>query len=205
MRLSRSGLLALALLLGACATRAPLPDGGFDWVQREARLAAERLWQARGRIAYRSGPDGGQGSLTWTQSGSTARISLRGPFGAGAYRIEWDDQRIVVNSKLGERVAEYTGRDAADRFLEDQLGWTFPAGSIRYWLLGIADPEFPGRRRFDEHGRLAGIEQNGWDVGYDRFVESHGYLMPGRITVESERARVKLVVDEWSVGLETGA
>ena len=189
--------LLSVLLLAGCAARPLQPDTGIDWDRRAGMLATEPAWQARGRIAFKAGKDGGSGSMTWAQAGDDARITLSGPFGAGAYEIEWDDERIVVNSKKGEQVAAYTGRDAADRFLEAQLGWSFPARSIRYWLLGVADPEFASERRFDDDGWLAGIEQNGWAVAYSRFDTAGDYYMPGKVVIENDRARVKMVVDRW--------
>ncbi|MBT8442915.1 MAG: outer membrane lipoprotein LolB, partial [Gammaproteobacteria bacterium] len=156
-----TALLSLLLLAG-CAARPVQPETGIDWDRRADLLAGESAWHAHGRIAFKAGKDGGSGSMSWKQAGEDARITLSGPFGAGAYEIAWDDERIVVTSKKGEQVAAYTGRDAADRFLEAQLGWSFPARSIRYWLLGVADPEFTSARRFDDDGWLAGIEQNGW-------------------------------------------
>lgn len=190
--------MAAALLsLAGCAARPMQPDTGIDWDRRAGMLATESAWQARGRIAFKAGNEGGSGNMTWAQAGDDARITLSGPFGAGAYEIQWDDERIVVNSKKGEQVAAYTGRDAADRFLETQLGWSFPARSIRYWLLGIADPEFASERRFDDNGWLSGIDQNGWAVAYSRFDAAGDYYLPGKIVIENDRARVKLVVDRW--------
>jgi len=190
-------LLLAALALAGCATRPVQPEVAIDWDQRAAWLVAAPAWRAQGRIAVKSGKDGGQGNMTWVQGDST-RISLSGPFGAGAYEITWDDERIVVNSKKGEQVASYTGRDAADRFLEQQLGWSFPARSIRYWLLGVADPEYHSERHLDEAGWLRRIDQNGWAVEYGRFDGVGDHYLPGKIVMENDRARVKLVVDKWS-------
>jgi len=192
-------VLSLVALIGGCATRPLQPDSGIDWNLRAAELENETDWQARGRIAFKSGHDGGQGRLDWKQAGVATRIALSGPFGAGAYEIRWDDERIVVNTKKGEQVASYTGRDAADRFLEKELGWAFPARSIRYWLLGIADPAYDSALRFDDGGWLAGIEQNGWAVEYSRFERAGAYYVPGKIVMENGQARVKLVVDTWSL------
>lgn len=197
--------LMSALLTYGCATRPLQPAREIDWDRRAASLLVEPDWRAQGRIAFRSGKEGGQGSMIWVQSGDTARISLSGPFGAGAYQINWDQQQIVVNSRNGERVAAYTGRDAADRFLEQQLGWSFPARSIRYWLLGVADPDYRSEQRIDATGWLSRIEQNGWGVEYSRFDKVDERYLPGKVVMENEQARVKLVIDKWSWGRSTGS
>lgn len=197
-RLGAAVPVLAAVLMAGCATRPLQLEDGIDWDQRAAQLVEMPVWRAQGRIAFKSGKEGGQGNMTWVQEDTGTHISLRGPFGAGAYEIAWDAERVVVNSKKGEQVASYTGRDAADRFLERQLGWSFPARSIRYWLLGVADPEYDSRRRLDEAGWLSHIDQNGWAVEYSRFDEVGDQYMPGKIVMENDRARVKLVVDKWS-------
>lgn len=190
-------LLAI-LLLSGCAGRQVQPDAGIDWNRRAGLLASESAWSARGRIGFRSDRDGGQASLNWVQGADGTRISLAGPFGAGAYEIQWDAEQVVVNSRKGEQIAAYTGHDAADRFVEQQLGWSFPATSIRYWLLGIADPAYDSTRSFDDAGWLASIEQNGWYVEYSRFDRVEAHYMPGKIVAENDRARLKLIIDHWS-------
>jgi len=94
-------------------------------------------------------------------------------------------------------VMSYAGPDAIERFLTDQLGWSFPARSTRYWILGIADPRFSSRTEHDADGWLVTLEQDGWVVMYDRFVEAQGRWMPRKIVMENEQARVKLIVDQW--------
>jgi len=197
-RLGAALAVLAAVSVAGCAARPVQPEARIDWDQRAARLVDTAAWRAQGRIAGKSGKDGGQGNMIWVQGDTGTRISLSGPFGAGAYEIAWDDERIVVNSKKGEQVAAYTGRDAADQFLEQQLGWSFPARSLRYWLLGVADPEFLSERCLDESGWLSRIEQNGWSVEYSRFDEVGNHYMPSKIVMENDHARVKLVVDRWS-------
>ncbi|MFQ5634728.1 MAG: lipoprotein insertase outer membrane protein LolB [Gammaproteobacteria bacterium] len=192
--------LLVALQLAGCAVRPVQPGTVIDWDERAAALSVGSPWRARGRLAFKSGKDGGQASLTWVQADGGTHISLRGPFGVGSYEIAWDSERIAVNGTNGARAEIYTGRDAADRFLERQLGWSFPARSVRFWMLGIADPEYPSRRSVDASGWLAGIDQNGWAVSYSRFDKVGDHYLPGKIVMENERARVRLLVDEWTWG-----
>jgi len=185
------------VVLAGCASRPTVPGTGIDWPQRTEDLLQLPGWEASGRIAVKSGEQGGQGNISWLQEGGDARIGLRGPFGAGAYQIDWSDGDLVVTGKAGEVTMAYTGPDAIEHFLTDQLGWSFPARSSRYWILGVADPNFPSQAEFDAGGWLVSLEQNGWAVSYDRFVEVQDRWMPRKIVMESERARVKLIVDQW--------
>lgn len=197
MTIARIGLLFVALALAGCASRPVTPNGGVDWGRRAESLLRLSEWQADGRIAVKSGADGGQGNIQWRQRGDAVRIALRGPFGAGAWQIDWTGDGLVVTGKAGEVTTAYSGDDAVERYLADQVGWSFPARSIRYWILGIADPAFVGRVEYDADGWLDRLEQNGWIVTYDRFTDVDGRWMPGKIVMRSENARVRLVVDRW--------
>ncbi len=188
--------LVVFLLVG-CASHPTAPGAGIDWEQRASGLLRLPGWQANGRIAVRSGSQGGQGNIHWVQKETGASIGLRGPFGVGAYQIDWTDEDLVVTGKAGEVTVAYAGSDAIERFLTDQLGWSFPARSTRYWILGIADPRFSARPGFDDAGWLVELEQNGWIISYDRFVMVQGRWMPRKIVMEHENARVKLIVDQW--------
>jgi outer membrane lipoprotein LolB len=187
---------AMAALAG-CASRPVVPGAGIDWPQRAANLAELQSWEAQGRIGVKSGDKGGQGNIFWIQQGSGSSVSLHGPFGVGAYRIDWNDDDLVITGKAGEMVTSYAGPDAAEQFLTDQLGWSFPARSIRYWMLGITDPGSPGRTQYNADGWLFTLEQDGWIVTYDRFEQAQGRWMPRKIVMENQRARVKLIVDQW--------
>jgi outer membrane lipoprotein LolB len=191
-------LVAVAMLtmLTGCALRREdvVP---VDWTQRRVHLLAMDTWQARGRIAVKAQGTGGQGDLAWDQQGASSVVRVSGPFGAGAYEIRWDPAMLRVASRNGEFSRAYSGADAAEQFLAEQLGWSFPASSVRYWLLGVPDPVLPARERFSADGRLQAIEQNGWSVTYGRFVERAGVTLPAKIAIESARARLRVIVDRW--------
>jgi outer membrane lipoprotein LolB len=197
MNAVRGWLLIAMMALAGCASRPVVPGSGIDWSQRAEYLAQLQGWEASGRIAVKSGAEGGQGSIHWVQESANASIALRGPFGVGAYQIDWTDDDLVITGKAGEVTLAYAGTDAVERFLTDQLGWSFPARSTRYWILGIADPRFSSRTEFDGDGWLATLEQDGWFVTYDRFVQEQGRWMPRKIVMENDLARVKLIVDRW--------
>jgi len=96
--------------------------------------------------------------MLWRQSGDTSLIRVSGPFGAGAYEIRWDPASLTVTSRNGEYTRDFTGADAAEQFLTEQLGWSFPAISTRYWLLGLPDPAFQSHATRDADGALLSLE-----------------------------------------------
>jgi outer membrane lipoprotein LolB len=191
--------LMLLMLASGCAMRPQIPGTGLNWDQREVELGELENWQAHGRIAVKSDDGGGQGKLHWYQTDAHARIQLSGPFGVGAYELAWDSDSLVVRTKAGEVTAAYAGPQAAEQFLVDQLGWSFPAISVRYWILGIVDPQFASSRQFDRDGWLIGIEQNDWSIAYDGFSLYQDQWLPKKIVMQNDSSRVKLIVDKWGL------
>lgn len=191
--------LGMGLLVSGCALQPSVPGESVSWDQRREELSQLPEWQARGRIAVKSEDGGGQGNLQWRQSGPNARIRLSGPFGVGGYEIAWGADSLIVTGKSGQLELTYAGPDAAEQFLRDQLGWSFPAVSLRYWILAIPHPDFDSRTTFSDDGWLAGIEQNGWVIGYDRFEKQNTQWLPGKIVMENPATRVKMVVDTWVI------
>lgn len=190
-------VLVLVLTLPGCALRPPQPEPVADQAARRDRLLALESWDLRGRIAVRAGSDGGQGDLEWRQQGEHTRIRLSGPFGAGAWQLDWDPQSVTVSGRDGTVTRRWTGADATTQFLEEQLGWSFPAVSTRYWLLGLSDPGAAALETRAADGRLAVLEQSGWTVRYERYIEVAGLAMPAKIVLENARARLRVVIDRW--------
>jgi outer membrane lipoprotein LolB len=196
------------MLLSACALQRPETSSsagaatiaGVDWAARRGDLLSIKDWDARGRLAVRSPHGGAQGDLQWEQRGDETRLRVNGPFGAGAYEIRWTSQELTVVGKDRELSRSYAGPEAMNAFLAEQLGWPFPASSVRFWLLGVPDPAAAAaQERFDAHGALASIEQAGWSIAYERFAKSGTEWLPTRVTIAGEQARIRLAVDEWQL------
>ena len=192
-------LTAVMLSVGGCALRPTVPGTSVPWAERRARLVALSTWQASGRIAVKSDAGGGQGSVRWQQAETRSVVRVSGPFGAGAYEIAWDRDAVEIIGRAGDAQLAYAGPNAAEKFLHAQLGWSFPAMSLRYWILGVPDPGHKSRERFDDNGWLAGIEQDGWSIAYDDFEIRNEIWLPRKVVLNNDQARVRLIVDEWEL------
>ena len=184
-------------LLAGCATTERVPELPASPAARRAAIEAVSRWEARGRIALKTPGTSGQGSFTWTQTGDTTVLRVAGPFGADAHEIRWEPARLTVLSGKGEVTADYTGPDAAERFLEEQLGWSVPVTDARHWLLGLAGPDSPAVETVDGSGLLASLAQDGWDVHYDEYRAQGGITLPRKLVLQSAAGRIRLVIDQW--------
>lgn len=203
-------VVVAAALLASCAAPVRLAVPPESPAARRAAIEAVTGWEARGRLALKTPtasdrtPDGrstnGQGSFVWTQTGDLTVLRVAGPFGAGAYEIRWEPGGLRVLSGRGEVAAEYTGPGAAERFLQEQLGWSLPVANARHWLLGLAGPDSGAVETLDADGLLLAIEQDDWRVHYEEYRLQGRIALPRKLTLESGTGRIRLVIDQWQFG-----
>jgi outer membrane lipoprotein LolB len=157
-------LLAALTLTSGCATRESLdlPDLG-GWDSRQSLLGQLDEWAFNGRIGVVAGDDGFSGSLRWLQEGDDFEATLSGPLGIGTVRLEGNGRRVQLIDKDGNR----TVLEDAERDLYLRYGWTIPVRSLRYWALGIPDPELPAETLLGDDGQLRSLAQGGWQVDKD--------------------------------------
>jgi len=185
--------------LGGCAAlggRAVAPvlpslELPVAWEARRGALQAWPGYDLRGRVAVARGEDGFSGNLRWLQRPALTRIELDGPLGVGGAQYEFAP-----------------GDDAAA--LEQALGAPVPLASLRYWLLGVPDPDpaLPAEESLEPGGgRLAALRQAGWEIDYPLYspVAGSRLELPQRIEVRREGLRLRLWVDVWQGAPVDGA
>lgn len=182
--------LALALLLTGCAAT---PVGSPP----ESRTAdPEQLtqWLAKGRIALAARGEGGSGSFVWQQRSERTELAVRGPLGAGGLALVTDGTTIELSDGAGLPL----NGEAARAELERRLGLRLPVAELRYWMLGVPAPDRPGSGPVQtSSGPLPGFVQGGWVVSYEELKSQAGWSLPARLTVTTNGARVRIVVDDW--------
>lgn len=184
-----SAVLALA---GGCASLPPPVDAG-SWTVRRAELQALQSWALDGRVAVATADQGFSGGIAWRQDGALADINLRGPLGGTALSIRLDGTEMTVTDGNGRAIA---GEDARD-YVASQMGAELPVAELRYWLVGVPAPGLAHEEKVGSDGRLAGLEQAGWRLRYSRYEAVGRLALPVRIEIESETARLRLVVSSW--------
>lgn len=191
-RAVRAVFASLIALAGGCATLPP-PPAPQSWPERRAVLQGMDAFELRGRVAVAAGDTGFNASLRWAQHGAAARVDLAAPLGIGAAHIVQDDGQLVVTTSRGARLA---GEEAGAE-IERQFGFQPPFASLRYWLLGAADPASPAEETLDGDQRLAHLVQDGWSIDYADYQAAAGQWLPRRLTLRREAVRVRLLVQQW--------
>lgn len=187
-----TGLLAL---LAACVTR-PSPFGAEDWTQRRARLQQLPQFALQGRLAAAVGNDGFNATLQWQQRQERSVIDLRAPLGFGSVHIERSAERLELRSSRGEKL----DGDAALASLATRLGFAPPLDSLRYWILGVPDPRSPAIETLNLDAKtLSALEQDGWRIRYEEYRDAAGVAMPRRAQLTRAEARLRLIVDAWTL------
>ncbi|MDH5239310.1 MAG: lipoprotein insertase outer membrane protein LolB [Gammaproteobacteria bacterium] len=193
---SLATLAAILVTVSGCASSRPVIDLPelSSWERRQEVLSKLSSWEFKGRIAIKAGDEGFNGKFRWTQTGDEFSATVGGPLGVGTVRIEGDDQTIVL-----------TDKDGVETLLVDpeielyyRYGWTIPVSSLRYWALGIPDPDRAATTALDDDGRLASLEQGNWQVTISRYKESAGQSLPHTLTAINPDTRVRMVIDTWS-------
>ena len=192
---------ALACMgLAACSTVpekiAAAPDM-VAWQLHQQQLEQLVDWSFNGRIAVRdSQNDGWSASLRWQQQGDHFDIRLSGALGQGAVRIHGDAALAIMES------ADQPPRFAAnpEALMDEALGWHVPVGGLNYWLTGRPEPRPLELQVVDGLGRLNRLRQEGWEVAYNRYTEVDALPLPDKMEMNNPRLRVRLVIDQWTLG-----
>ena len=188
---------ALGVVLAACVSQPvePLPEMSA-WETRQVVLAGLESWGFNGRIAVRTSEDGFNGKLRYQQDSGDFLAVMSGPLGIGTVQLERADDALFYTDKNGNQTRFYD----PEVDLKYRLGWDVPLESLRYWALGIPDPDENAETKLNEAGQLDSLEQSGWNVSVARYRETGGQAMPQRMIVTNGVTRVTLVIDKWRLG-----
>ena len=186
-------ILSCSAVLAACVTTrprtlAPAPPAAA-WEQRVSDLQRQSAWQMDGRAAVALGKQGWQATLTWRQRGDSSEVHLAGPFGVGALVLKRTSEGLSLNGAPPS--------DAVLSQLQAKLGFELPLDNLRYWLLGVPDPGAPFELTRNDQDRALQLTQAGWSIDYDRYMPVEGDVLPARLVMTREGARVRIVVDHW--------
>ena len=191
-------VIVAAALLVACSARqlAPVNDAGSElaYQQRSTRLGALPAWDLSGKLSLDDGHDGGSGKLEWQARPQFDQLDFRGALGKGAWRLVLDEN----GAELQKADGTVTRAPGIDELVLDEVGWSIPVDSLRWWVLGLAAPGVYDRLGLDPGGHLMELRQHGWDIKFDRYRAFADYDLPGKLVATQGDRRVKLAVLNWA-------
>lgn len=193
-------VLALLVVLAACAPRAVRPPTSVDVArgeqllsERESRLYERDQFDLAGRIAISDGKDGGSGRFDWQQRGLAYSLRFVAPITARNWRLEAQPgQALLIESNGAVRVA-----DSAEELLRRELRWHLPSDSLRYWVLGMRAPGADSEVEFDADGQLTVLRQSGWEIRYIEFDRTLDPALPRKLFARSGEHQVRISVRKW--------
>jgi outer membrane lipoprotein LolB len=190
----------LVFLLIGCSTKvvkpptqAKAPDQ-YSWQMQQLRLQNLTKWQAEGRLAAKSGEEGGQAHFTWIMTPQSYQIDVFGPFGAGHIKINGNDKNVRLTDGKNHNYSAPT----PEALFHDVAGWSIPISGMHYWMKGIPDPSHPiENKMFDIDGRLTRLNQNGWEITYKEYQGHPLTPLPTKIIFKNNDTKVKIIVQSW--------
>lgn len=185
-----AGLLVIGLLpmLPACTT-IPEPSPETYSEQANAPLYQVQRWSLDGRLALTGKQDAWQASINWTHEPSSDAIKLAGPLGQGATNIFLTKDFVTIDRGAGKVQTSSQPED----FISQQVGLFVPVRSLRYWVVGLPEPDIAYL------GTNAGFTQSGWLIEYGPMQAVDNKRMPRKLTVSNPQVKLKLIIEQWVI------
>ena len=191
-------MVLLCAAFAGCATRPVVPAGEKNaaWDRHRDQVLALTSWQASGRISIRLEHQAWSATLQWQQQPREYFLRLIAPLGQGTYEITGNSAGVFLRTARNE---VYKAADA-ETLMQGTLGWSVPLKGLAYWIRGVP---VPGTRapllHLDDQGRITDLSQSGWRASYSAYNDTGGYILPGRIALQNNRLKVRLVIKHWDI------
>jgi outer membrane lipoprotein LolB len=174
--------VAAAALLAACATvpvTAPL-----------AQLSLPDQYGVSGRVAVRASGKGYPAArFDWQHQSGFDRVDISNPLGQIVARLELSATAARYIDSRGEAHEA----DDIETLTERELGWRLPADGLRFWLLGLAEPDHPAQWANDSEGRT--LNQDGWQIRY----AAEPSRTPTALTLVRPDLEIRIVLSDWQL------
>jgi outer membrane lipoprotein LolB len=178
--------LSFVLLLSGCSFFTVEPNIPYSKTSTLPLYKLEQ-WTFEGRLSITGHNDSSTANVNWQHSVEKELIKLSGPLGQGATFIQLS--KGVVTIDRGDGKVQTSNQPEA--FINQQLGMIVPVQSLRYWAIGLPEPNL------DFVETATGFKQAGWLIEYRQMQNVKTITMPYRLNVTNEQVTLKLIVDQW--------
>jgi outer membrane lipoprotein LolB len=193
-------LWVLLALLSACAGISQQQPSSAGWKTHSEQLAALQRWTANGKLALRTAEASESASIVWEQHHLNTHLQLSGPLGIGATTIDSDGQRLDIRQGDDFHSIDISTPDA----IVMNTGLDLPLNALTHWLKGLPAPNSK-LQSFELNPQtelLQSLQQDDWDVQFQRYGEFQGYILPTRMQIERGTTRAKIVISSWQTSLD---
>ncbi|MDK2126333.1 outer membrane lipoprotein LolB [Parachitinimonas caeni] len=146
-------------------------------------------FEVDGRIAAKVDGEGYQANFVWRHLQDGDAIDVQSPLGLTLGRMELQGSTARFFDRHGALRAD----GDMERLTARELGWPLPAAGLRYWLLGLADPDSPSSWSENSEGRL--LSQYGWQVEFTGAQNE----APSRLILRREGLEVRIALHDWRI------
>ncbi|HSI25255.1 MAG TPA: lipoprotein insertase outer membrane protein LolB [Methylotenera sp.] len=198
--ISKLLIILFVLVATACATRPTIPDSTAPspehlaiHQQHLASLTDIQAFSLKGRLGVVTQKQGFSGSIEWQHQPATDNIDVYSPLGSKVANIAKNSNQVVLTDEKGRHVKA----NDAESLTETTLGFRLPLNGLSDWALGRPAARKIDASSWDAQGRLTALKQDGWDIGFENYLESNGTFLPNKIILKSEKVNLKLLVEQW--------
>lgn len=191
-------LVLIIIAFAGCAT-APTVDvrqRHTSWDIHRVKLSRLTTWQASGRISVRLEKHAWSATLQWHQQRQEYFLRLIAPLGQGTYEITGNNDAVFLRTAKNEVLRA----NNPESLMEGTFGWSVPLTGLIYWIKGLPEP---GKKAddlsLDEQGRITDLSQSGWRVTYSSYNETGGLELPGKISLQNDKIKVRLIIKHWKI------
>lgn len=183
---SPAALAALAVLLAACASVAPVPP-------RELAPPVDLPFAIDGRLSARRGGDAITVNFSWTHASPKDAFSVQTPLGQSVAEITSDASlpRAELRTPDGRHDVATDWATLAER----AVGYPIPVAALVWWAQGAPRAGSAHSAEIDPAGRPRVLRQDGCEIVYGYADDS--LRRPRRLDLVCHDLEVKIVIDRW--------
>ncbi|MFP8965776.1 lipoprotein insertase outer membrane protein LolB [Pokkaliibacter sp. CJK22405] len=187
------GISLLLALLSACSNTALKQQKEPELAWRAA-LGNINHWQINAKAGLQHDQTYNTLTLDWVQKLDSYNVQMTGPMGQGHLAMQGDSRSMILLTPEGR----YVSNDP-EALLQDRTGLSIPVNQLTYWIKGEPAPGKITGSLYDQQGRIAALEQDGWRIEYTDFTQQDTLWLPRKLEARKDKVRLKLVIKQWQI------
>ena len=188
-----------------CASQPSIIAGPSQPSVQQLDLQAQHLeslvsinsFQLNGRIAVQMEKQGFSAVTQWLHAPNQDVMEVFSPFGSKLAAINRTDKNVTLTMPDQKQLQAST----VEALTEEALGFKLPLVGLSDWALGrpSLQGEAPTMTQYDEMGRIAKLNQQGWDIEYSDYQPISNVELPKKILLKSLKLNMKVLVESWQL------